>query len=148
MRVSARARVRLAVVGGRRGGSFNKALEVFSDKVELTAICDTDDVVRQKWAEQYPHLRLFDRFDELLEWDGCDAVLLATPVQLHARQSIQALLAGKHVLSEVVAATTLDECWELIETADCPKPRSFAAGKTVAKDPGPWRTDRRYQFNS
>jgi predicted dehydrogenase len=37
---------------------------------------------------------------------------------LHAGQSVQALRAGKHVLSEVIAATTLEECWELIEAVE------------------------------
>lgn len=52
----------------------------------------------------------------LLNDPGIDAVYLATPMQLHASQSVQAMRAGKHVLTEVIAATTLDECWELVET--------------------------------
>ena len=111
-------RVRLAIVGGRRGGSFHTALDVLADKVELAAICDPDEAVRRQWAEHHPHVRRFERYEDLLEWDGCNAVLLATPLQLHARQSVQAMTAGKHVLSEVVAATTLDECWELVETVE------------------------------
>ena len=46
---------------------------------------------------------------------ACDAVVLATPLLDHARQSVSALDAGLHVLSEVIAATTPDEATALIE---------------------------------
>lgn len=110
--------VRLAVVGGRRGAAFSRALDAFSDRIRLVGLCDLDPAVRRRWQERHPGIALFDRYEALLEWDGVDAVLLATPVPLHAPQAIQALEAGKHVLSEVVAATTLDECWQLVETVE------------------------------
>jgi predicted dehydrogenase len=37
---------------------------------------------------------------------------------LHAGQALTALNAGKHVLSEVIAAATLDECHALVETVE------------------------------
>ena len=49
---------------------------------------------------------------------GIDAVFIATPMTFHAKQAIQALEAGKHVLSEVIAAVTLEECWQLVETVE------------------------------
>ncbi|MDQ1300740.1 MAG: hypothetical protein QG637_660, partial [Chloroflexota bacterium] len=36
----------------------------------------------------------------------------------HADQAVRALEAGKHVLSEVVAAATLDDCWRRVETVE------------------------------
>ena len=36
----------------------------------------------------------------------------------HARMSIDALSAGKAVLSEVAAATTLDDCWALVRAVE------------------------------
>lgn len=110
--------VRLAVVGGRRGRSFHKTLERLTDAVVLAAVCDSDESVLDGWRQQYPSARSYGRFEELLDDDEVDAVLLATPLQLHARQAIAALKAGKHVLSEVTAANTLDECWELVETVE------------------------------
>lgn len=110
--------VRLGVVGGRRGASFGRALDVFREKVRLVAICDLDSGVRSTWLEKHPQIMAYERYEDLLESNEIDAVLLATPVPLHARQAIQALAAGKHVLSEVVAATTLDECWELVEAVE------------------------------
>jgi predicted dehydrogenase len=39
-------------------------------------------------------------------------------MQVHAPMAIDAMQAGKHVLSEVAAAMTLDECWGLVRTAE------------------------------
>ena len=50
----------------------------------------------------------------MLESD-IDAVVIATPMQLHVPQTLAALEAGKHVLCEVTAGVTMDELWWLIE---------------------------------
>ncbi|RJS83821.1 gfo/Idh/MocA family oxidoreductase [Candidatus Bathyarchaeota archaeon] len=110
--------VKLAVVGGRRGRAFNKALGILSDKVQLVAICDISEEVLKIWKKNMPYVQTFKDYDEMLEKSDCDAVFIATPIFLHAKQSIKAMKAGKHVLSEVVAATTLDECWRLVETVE------------------------------
>jgi predicted dehydrogenase len=110
--------VRLAVVGGRRGGAFNRALEAFRDRVRLVAVCDLSEPMLARWRDQHPGIATFTSYDRLLEDPGVDAVLIATPWHIHAPQAIQALRAGKHVMSEVIAAFTLDECWQLIETVE------------------------------
>ena len=53
-------------------------------------------------------------FEAMLDSD-IDAVLVASPMPLHVAHSVQALRAGKHVLSEVTAATSMEQCWELLE---------------------------------
>jgi predicted dehydrogenase len=110
--------LRLAVVGGRRGGGFRQALEVLAEQVTLTAVCDLNPAVLDAWQRNQPGLRAFTDYARLLDADVCDAVLLATPMGLHARQAVQALAAGKHVLSEVIATTTLEECWQLVEAVE------------------------------
>ena len=40
---------------------------------------------------------------------------IASPLGFHAQHAIQALRAGKHVLLEVPAAETVEECWDLVE---------------------------------
>ena len=110
--------VRLGVVGGRRGSSFDAALKAFPEKIQLAALCDLDEALLAAARERTPGLKTTVSYDKLLEDPNIDAVLIATPMQLHAPQAIQALKAGKHVLSEVIAAVTLDECWELVETVE------------------------------
>ena len=104
-------RVRLGVVGGRRGGSFRGTLAALADKVELTALCDLSAAVVAGWQAEYPDVRGFTRYEDLLASGACDAVLMATPFPLHAAQATAAMRAGLDVLSEVIAAFTLDECW-------------------------------------
>jgi predicted dehydrogenase len=109
---------RLAVVGGHRGADFDRALEAFQEQVELAAICDPSEKVLTRWKANHPDIQTFTSYDDLLETGDFDAVFIATPMELHARQAVQALEAGRHVLSEVIAATTLDECWQLVETVE------------------------------
>jgi predicted dehydrogenase len=111
-------RLRLAIVGGRRGGDFRQTLSALAEEVVLTAVCDANPAVLAAWQEAQPDLRTFGDYQRLLDADVCDAVLVATPMDLHARQAIQALEAGKHVLSEVIAATSLEDCWQLVEAVE------------------------------
>jgi 2-hydroxy-4-carboxymuconate semialdehyde hemiacetal dehydrogenase len=46
---------------------------------------------------------------------GVEAVILATPTQLHARQAIQCLRAGKHVQVEIPMADTLADAEEIVK---------------------------------
>ncbi|UVI31455.1 Gfo/Idh/MocA family protein [Paenibacillus spongiae] len=108
--------VRLAIVGGHRGAHFSNVMSYLQNEIKLVAVCDLDECTVRKWQESDSQLRGYTSYEELLNDPDVDAVFLATPMLLHARQAIQAMRAGKHVLSEVIAATTLEECWELIET--------------------------------
>lgn len=116
--MSVSGRVKLAVAGGQRGAAFLGAMAALQDRVELTAICDRRQEVLDRWRADHPDIQTFLSYDELLDKGECSAVFVATPMDLHARQAIQALEAGKHVLSEVIAATAMDECWHLVEAVE------------------------------
>jgi len=104
--------IRIAVVGARRGRTFMNIAKMLPDKVRLEAVCDVKEDALQEWRNT--DVRVHDSFEKLLDDPDVDAVCLATPVTMHARQAIAALDAGKHVLSEVTAAWTLEECHELV----------------------------------
>ena len=107
--------VTLGIVGARRGSSFARtALGGLDGRVRLTTVCDIDAGVLAQWRREHPELAYYQSYEQFLAQANVDAVVLSTPLQLHAPQALQALAAGKHVLSEVIAATTLDECWALI----------------------------------
>jgi predicted dehydrogenase len=57
-------------------------------------------------------------YQRLLQRDDLIAVIVAPPIQWHAAVSADALKAGKHVLSEVAPALTLDECWALVHATE------------------------------
>lgn len=110
--------LRAAVVGGHRGRGYRRAFSALSDQVTLSAICDRSESVLDQWRREFPGLPLYERYEDLLEADACDAVFLATPIQAHVPQALAALAAGKHVLVEVPAATTVEDCWRLIEAVE------------------------------
>ena len=105
--------LRIAVIGGNRGQSFADSAALQPDKIRLAALCDLNPQVLDAWRAK-SDVRLFDDYQKVLEDPDIDAVCIATPIKLHARQSIAALEAGKHVLCEVTAAWTLDECRDLV----------------------------------
>lgn len=52
---------------------------------------------------------------ECLKQPGVEAVILATPTQMHARQAIQCMRAGKHVQIEIPMADNLKDAEEVVK---------------------------------
>jgi len=110
-------KLRFAVVGAGRGKTFINAAQNSDSGIELVAICDQNEAALEKW-KGHDGVRLYNDFAQVLNDPDVDAVCIATPVPIHARQSIAALEAGKHVLSEVTACYTLEEGWDLIAAVE------------------------------
>src|ERR1041385_444081 len=69
-------------------------------------------------AQQEWHIPDFHAdYAEMLARPDIDAVLILTPMALHAEMALAALKAGKHVLVEKPMATRLEEAQALIDTA-------------------------------
>lgn len=98
---------------GKRGLSGIAGLRS-CENVAVSGFCEADPNVLTREADRYGIPRRFERFDDLLADDSVDAVVIATPMHLHAAQTIAALRAGKHVLCEVTAAVTMAECDEVL----------------------------------
>ncbi len=94
--------------------------------VEVKAVCDlrksqTDKAVAmaQKAGQQPDAYHSSpDIWKTLSERDDIDLIYLLTPWQLHTPQAVHAMEHGKHVCVEVPAATTVEECWALVETSE------------------------------
>jgi 2-hydroxy-4-carboxymuconate semialdehyde hemiacetal dehydrogenase len=69
--------------------------------------------VAKKW--KIPHWT--SDFSETLKQPGIEAVIIASPTQVHAAQAIQAMRAGKHVLIEIPIADTLADSEEILQVA-------------------------------
>jgi predicted dehydrogenase len=57
-------------------------------------------------------------FRRLCDRSDLDLVINATPWQWHTPISVAAMNAGKHAATEVPAAQTVEECWQLVETSE------------------------------
>jgi len=69
-------------------------------------------------AEAYPGVRGWSTVGEALAGDhGIDAVYVASPVFLHAEQTMEALRAGKHVLCEKPVAMNFAEAEAMVNVA-------------------------------
>lgn len=115
--------LRFGFIGVGARGTGLLALVLGMEGLRVPALCDTDPH-RLKAAQDLTEAAGWGRpagygatpraYRQLLGRDDLDAVVIATPMQLHAQMAVDALRAGKHVLSEVAAAVTLDECWDLV----------------------------------
>jgi predicted dehydrogenase len=89
----------------------------FAELAELTWLCDSDPG-KSELTERYPQARFTTSFEEMLEDDELDAVVVATPVPTHFSLAHDALAAGKHVLVEKPPAMRGHEMDELCKLAD------------------------------
>jgi len=100
---------------GRGRGAWLAESMQYAPGAELVALCDENEDRLNAAAAATGVTRTYTTYEALLDSD-VDAIVVASPMPLHVEHSVQALNAGKHVLSEVNAATSLDQCWELLET--------------------------------
>ncbi len=119
-------RVRVGIVGlGSRGTGALPRLRVI-EGVEIKALCDVRPeriTLAQQRLEGTSHQpAVYSGSDEawkrMCERDDLDVIYNCTPWHLHAPISIFAMEHGKHAFSEIPAATTLEECWQLVETSE------------------------------
>src|SRR6476660_38350 len=118
--------VRLGIIGvGGRGTSLLKDL-LGVDKVEIKAICDLvpEKVARAQKAVTdagQPQPTGFSKgdsdFKNLNQLD-LDIVYIATPWNWHVPMALDAMKNAKHAAVEVPACTTLQECWDVVDTSE------------------------------
>ncbi len=98
--MDANAKVKMAVIGvGTMGSSHARDLDARLPNVQLAAVCDIDRGRAEAFAAEYKVPAFYDHRD-LLELDGLEAVVIATPHYDHTPISIAALERGLHVLTE------------------------------------------------
>ena len=119
--------VRVGFVGVGHQGTSHIPNFLGIPGVEIRAICDlvptkveraqklVTDAGRPKPAG---YSRGPEDFRRMCDEAGLDLVFTATPWDWHAPICLAAMRAGKHAATEVPMAVSLDECWELVETAE------------------------------
>jgi len=118
--------VRVGFIGlGNRGPSHVSNLSLL-EGVDIKALCDILPEKAEKILKSIdgagftPELYTghTDAWKKLCEREDLDLVYIATPWNMHANMAVYAMEHGKHVCIEVPAATTLEECWQLVETSE------------------------------
>ena len=105
---------------GFAGGNFGRRhINAFStlDDVELTAIAEPNEDLRNGLADTFRFEQQFDSIEELLSAKLIDAIVIATPTNLHERHVCAAIDADLHVLCENPPATSDGEMSRISSTA-------------------------------
>ncbi|MCL4112987.1 UNVERIFIED_CONTAM: hypothetical protein GTU68_043909 [Idotea baltica] len=118
-------KVRIAFIGtGNRGtGAVNRIKHI--EGVEIKALCD----IRREQAEgaksklgpagsQVDIYTGSEDWKRICERDDIDLIYSCTPWELHTPIAVYAMEHDKHIATEIPAAKTIDECWELVETSE------------------------------
>ena len=109
--------MRIALAGA---GAFGiKHLDALTaiDGVTVTSVVSRRLEQAQEVAAKYGAPHASTELDDALARDDVDAVILCTPTQLHAQQSIAALRAGKHVQVEIPLADSWADALEVERVA-------------------------------
>lgn len=107
----------VGVVGLGQGQSHLRAFQLL-DGARVVAVCDLDAALAERVAREQGVPRHYTHVEHLLADRDVNLVVIATPDHLHGQQAIAALAAGKHVLSEIPMALTIDECARIVALTD------------------------------
>ena len=84
---------------------------------ELVAVCDLNVEEARQFADKYGAKHVFRDYRKMLEMEELDAVSVVVPNFLHAKMTIAALKAGKHVLCDKPMAIKLADAEAMVRAA-------------------------------
>jgi predicted dehydrogenase len=103
--------------------------------VELYAVCDLADELRERMTVLHQPRVAYRSFDEMLADPEVEAIVIGVADQFHVPLALQAVAAGKHVLVEKPLGVTIEEC-ETLRQAVRARPVVFQIGNNRRFDPG------------
>jgi predicted dehydrogenase len=103
--------LRIGIAGAPRGARYLAGLQA-TGLARLVAVYDPLPAAAERFRRENEVEVVCERYEQLLE--HVDAVIVSSPQQYHVPQAVMALGAGKHVLSEVPAAVSLEQAQELL----------------------------------
>jgi predicted dehydrogenase len=109
--------VKVGVVGVGWAGQQHIKAYAGLDGVELIGIAGLEEETRRSLAEEFGVPFDVERWEDLLELEGLEAVSVAVPTFLHAPIAIAALERGLHVLSEKPIALNGSEADSMVAAA-------------------------------
>ena len=120
-------KIRIGFIGTGLRGQWMLWLSTKYPNVEIPAICDIDDGMIKAALKILkdggkPEPKVYkeneEDFRNMVKNEDLDGVYLATPWEWHHPMAIAAMKAGIHVGTEVPAALTVDECWDLVNVSE------------------------------
>jgi predicted dehydrogenase len=118
--------VRIAFIGlGKRGKeAFNNFMYI--EGVQVVAVCDlflenlseVRQILHKHDKQNVVEYTQPDDWRVICERSDIDLIYICTHRNLHTPIAVYAMQCGKHVAIEVPAANTIEECWQLVDTAE------------------------------
>ena len=120
-------RIKLGFIGTGLRGQWMVHLTTKYPEVSIPAICDIDKnmiastlKILKKSGRNEP--RVYSNGDEdyinMVKNENLDAVYIGTPWEWHHPMAIESMKNGIHVGTEVPAALTVQDCWDLVNTSE------------------------------
>ena len=118
--------VRIGIIGmGMRGMGPLKRMS-FIEGVTIVAICDRHQENLDKGQARLAKYNLpradeyvgDEAWKEMCQREDIDLIYIVTPWLQHTPMAVYAMEHGKHVAIEVPAATSVEECWQLVDTSE------------------------------
>ncbi|MCK5134569.1 MAG: Gfo/Idh/MocA family oxidoreductase [Bacteroidales bacterium] len=117
-------RIAFIGVGGRGTGAVRRY--TFLDGVKIVALCDlvpenlekTQQILQDRGYPSADTYTGSEDWKKVCEREDVDLVYICTHWDLHTPIAVYAMEQGKHVATEVPAAISIDECWQLVNTAE------------------------------
>ena len=111
--------IRVGVVGPGSMADFLHLPALQSHpQVVVVAICGRDREHTEQVAAKYNVSNVFTDYKEMIQQGGLDAIVIATPDDLHYAITMQALDAGLHILCEKPLALTEKQAKEMYQKAE------------------------------
>lgn len=107
--------VDIGIVGAAGKRASNLGGLANDERVNIYAVCDVQANELQRVARKTDANEMYTEYQTMLGDPNLDALYITTPDPLHATQAAAALKRDIHVLSEVPAATTLEESRKLVD---------------------------------
>jgi predicted dehydrogenase len=111
-------RIRCALIGfGYWGPNLLRNLSDLDD-AEVRVVCDPRPDLARRIGHRYPWVETETSFERVLARTDIDAVVIATPPQLHAPMGLAALDSGRHAWIEKPLATNVRDAERLVDRAE------------------------------
>jgi myo-inositol 2-dehydrogenase / D-chiro-inositol 1-dehydrogenase len=118
-KTSVNSAITVGVIGTGSRGTFVSTMMANNTPARVVALCDVfeEKMEQAKKKIGVDNPRLYKDFRQLLASD-VDAVIIATPVFLHAEHFEAAVKAGKHIYIEKPASMDVEGCKRVMRAAD------------------------------
>src|SRR5581483_1060360 len=130
--------VRVAFIGVGNRGSFPLKNMLKVPGIRVVAICDIDPARLKAGIDAATAAghspQSYTEYRKVLDRKDIDAVVIATPVDLHKEMAIAALEVGRHVYCEKPMALTVEQC-RMVTTAAANAKGIFQQGFQLRHDP-------------